>query len=235
MKKLPLILASASLFVASIAPAFAVDEVMTTEAVAPTTTTTRTTTSLKQVVRPTLQTMKAEAVDAKQAMMSKAKEAFRAKLAEIKDEKKRLTVENLDTRIATVNENRTTQMADNLTKLSEILDRIAAKATAAKTAGQDAKTIDSDLTAARTALTSAQTAVTAQAAKTYTITITKETALKTNVMTTLALFRKDIQAVHKKVLTAREGARVAAIDLEKLKKSAVTLTPSPTASEAANQ
>jgi hypothetical protein len=120
-------------------------------------------------------------------------------------------------------------MSENLTKLSELLDRISSRSAIAKAAGQNTTVVDKDIISARTAVTLAQTAVSAQAAKTYTINITTEKALKTNVMTTLALFRKDLQAVYKKVVTARDGVRVAALDLEKVKNADV---PAPTVSEA---
>lgn len=233
LKKLPLVLASTSLVILSIAPAFAEDTMTTTSTTVASTTVTPTSTSakvpLRQVVQPTVKAMKEEAKVAMQDAMSKAKEAFKEKLALIKDEKKKATVETIDAQIATVNKNRTDEMSANLTTLSGILDRISSKAA---TVGTNT-TLTADITSARAAITAAQTAVTAQAAKTYTITITTETKLRPNVMTTLALFRKDLAAAHSKVVTAREGVRVAALDLEKAKNPEVSTTPTPTASTAA--
>lgn len=227
MKKLPVIIASVSLLTVSIAPVFA-QTTMTTTDVTPTATT-----ALKQVARPVLKTMQAEAVDTLKDTVSKAKAAFRAKLALIKDEQKKSVVENIDNEIATVNQNRTDEMSHNLTKLSEILDRISSRSATAKAAGQNTTTVEKDITAAQKAISAAQAAVTAQAAKEYTINITTEKALRTSVMTTLAQFRKDIKATYQTVVTARDGVRVAALDLEKQKNLEMSETPAPTASDAA--
>jgi formate dehydrogenase maturation protein FdhE len=103
MKKLPVILVSLSLFATTIMPVFAENTVATTGITGtPTTTATSAPTSLRQVVRPTLKAMRAEAMDTMKDSISKAKEVFREKLAIIKDEQKKTSVENIDSRIATV-------------------------------------------------------------------------------------------------------------------------------------
>ncbi len=245
MQKLPVIIVSLSLLATSLTPAFAQEATPTTY-VTPTATVTSPP-SLKTnakatatALRETMQTAKMELKDkiqaARDAMKDKIaaeKAAFQTKVATIKDTQKQTVVSDIDTKISTMNQTRTDEMVANLTRLSQILDSISTRSAAAKAAGQNTATVDSDVTSARSAIALAQTAVTTQAAKSYTITITTDTKLRTNVMTTLAQFRKDINATHKTVVTARDGVRVAAIDLEKLTSVNVTTTPAPTASGAA--
>lgn len=239
VKKLSVSLISTALLLIPIVPTFAespmtvtapVTGAMTRPLVQPTGN------AMREEIKQTAQAEKVALKDKIQAAREAAKEAiaaqkstFQTKLAAIKDEQKKTVVTNIDTRITTVNQARTDEMAGNLTILSTILDSISSKSVTAKAAGKTTTQLDADIAAARSALTLAQNVVTTQAAKNYTIQVTTELKLKPNVMSTLALFRKDLEAAHKAVVTARDGVRVAALDLENLNNPGLSSTPTASA------
>lgn len=145
----------------------------------------------------------------KQARMD-AREEFKEKLAELKDERKKKIVEKLDTRFANVNKKATDRFLETLDKLTEILTRLQTKATEAKTAGTDTTEAQANIDAAQTAIASAKTAITTQAGKTYTITISTEDKLRTDVGTTVSGLHADLQTVHKMVIDAKQAVVKAA-------------------------
>lgn len=113
----------------------------------------------------------------------RASDSAKANLKKIRDEKKRMIVERLDTRFNEVNAKRTSQMAKHLDKMTKILGRDIPEIQAARDAN------------------------TAQAAKTYTITITTEKNLKMDVGKVRSQLEADLKAVHQLVVAAREAVR----------------------------
>jgi len=169
-------------------------------------------TSPRMQLKPTLQ-----------AQRQDARQDFKDKLAQIKDARKQTLVNKIDTRIETINTNRTQAMSKSLTQLSAILDRVVSKSATLT----PAPTMDK-VTLAKEKLSAAQTAVTAQAAKQYVISITNDSTLKTDVMTTLTTFRTDITATHKTVLDAKQAVIDAIKSLEPEEKTSTTPTPEST-------
>ena len=84
------------------------------------------------------------------AEMKTAREEFKAALQTITDQRKKTIVERIDTRLTTANEKYTDKMADNLEKLSLVLDRISSKAASLKTEGKDTTTLDAAIENAQT-------------------------------------------------------------------------------------
>jgi hypothetical protein len=124
---------------------------------------------------------------------AEARAEFKAKLETIKDEKKKLLVGRIDSKIAEINKRTTDRYLKTLEQLQMFVDRVSAS---------DAATL-ANRTAAQNAINAAKTAVEAQAAKTYTIEITDEETLKTNVGTVVSQFRKDLTTVHELIVKAR--------------------------------
>ncbi len=231
-----------SSFVFLVSPAFALAQettrttntVTATEATDSTTTETATTTPavnsklpLKRPVatlREEAKEAKTEARDAMKEKMQQAREEFKTKMAAIKDAKKQEIISNLDTRIATINKNRTTEMSERLERLTTILGKISTKEATLKSEGKNTTTLASDITAAQTAIDAAKTAVSTQAAKEYTMNITTETALRSAAATTIQQFMSDIKAVRAKVVASQQAVVKAHKDLGQL----IGVTTSPT-------
>ena len=148
---------------------------------------------------------------------SQTKEVFQQKLAAIKDAKKKILVQKINDKIADLNKRATNKMSLGLTNISTILTNLDTRAKNMKTAGKDTTAYDAASLKAKNAITTAAAAVSAQAAKTYTVTITTEGALKINVGATVSQFRLDLVAVHKLVVDAKQAVWTAAKELAKLK------------------
>lgn len=126
------------------------------------------------------------------------RDQFKARLQTIRDTRKRLVVEKLDLKIASSNTKHTARFSELLAKLQTILDRF--KASAEPSAA-------SDIVKAQDAINTAKDAVASQSAKIYAIQITTEPNLKINVGTTVSQFRKDLMAVHKLVIDAKQAVQ----------------------------
>lgn len=154
------------------------------------------------------------------------REEFKEKLQEIKNEKKRALVERIDTKISSVNTNRTTQMSTVLEKLNSILSRLIEKVNTAKTAGGNETTLaEVAITQAQSALSTAKASVASQASKQYDIQVSSEEGvLRTNVGSTVSQFEKDLRTTHKTVVDAKQALMSVIKELSKLKTASVSST-----------
>lgn len=120
------------------------------------------------------------------------REEFKQKLQIVKDERKKKIVERADAKLAEINKRRTDAMVRHLDKMTEILAKVKAR-------GGDTTTADA-------AVIDARSAVVAQAAKTYTITISTEDKLKFNVGETMKALMTDLRNLHEeKIVLARKA------------------------------
>ncbi len=141
-----------------------------------------------------------------------ARDQFKERLQTIKDAGKRNLTARLDSNIALVNKKHTDRFSGILTKLQTFLNKISSEVTDAKTLllAKDAQT-KIDL---------ASEAVASQGAKVYTIDITTETNLRTNVGTTISQFRNDLTQTYKLVIDAKQAVQNLRTDKVMMKKEA---------------
>jgi hypothetical protein len=178
------------------------------------------------------ETMKQDHADMK-ADLQQRKSDFKEKLKTLKDEKKKAIAEQLDTRLVTINKNRTDRMTENLKKLNAILDQLKLKRDAEKTAGHDITAVNTAITAAEQALTAAQAAVVAQAGMDYTAQVTDDSTLKQNFGQVVSKLTADLQKTHKTVTDAKEAVRAVVKALRQVKGDEITgeVQPSPTTAQ----
>lgn len=152
---------------------------------------------IKKETRVELRQQIKEAVQAKREAVKAAvgakREEFKAKLGAIKDERKKALVTRIDTKLSNVNTKHTDRFAQVLGNLQTILDKMSENV---------------DKTEAQTAIDAAQAAVETQAAKTYAITISTETALRPDVGIVTSQLRQDLVSVHKLVIDAKQAVQV---------------------------
>lgn len=165
-----------------------------------------------QALRDELQQQRKKARE----LFREKREEFKTRLQELKDVRKKTLVERIDTRITTMNTNRTNHFLDVLERLEVILDRIRDKAETAKTNGKDTSELEAAITAASDALSLARSAVAAQAGKEYIIDASSEAGLKNNVGKIISQLRIDLSSTHKAVINAKQAVRKAATELAKL-------------------
>lgn len=141
--------------------------------------------------------------DQKQEALKIKREELKAKLQTIRDQKKKALVERIDTKLSKANTKHTDRFAQVLSNLQTVLDKI----------GEDVgKTI------AQAAIDAAKLAVENQAAKTYTITISTETALRLDVGTVTSQLRQDLSSTHKLVVDAKQAVQTLKKDSAIMKK-----------------
>lgn len=152
-----------------------------------------------------------EAVAAKREAVKEAvatkREEFKARLLVIKGEKKRALVERIDAKLSKVNAKHSDRFAQVLSNLQATLDKMSE---------------DVDKTKAQAAIDGAKTAVEAQAAETYTITISTETALRSDVGAVTSQLRLDLMATHKTVVDAKQAVQALRKDNVIIKKEATS-------------
>lgn len=153
---------------------------------------------LKQQIKDRVQA-KREAVATKRA-------EFKAKVQTIRDQKKKALVERIDAKLANANTKHTDRFTQVLNNLQTILDKMSE---------------DTDKTEGQAAIDAAKLAVENQAAKTYTITISTENSLRSDVGAVTSQFRLDLMATHKLVIDAKQAVQALRTDAQ-MKKEATS-------------
>lgn len=139
------------------------------------------------------------------------REEFKTRLQTIKDQRKKILVERIDAKLNSVNIKHTERFTLVLSNLQMLLNKISRSAE------------DTDVSTAQAAIDSAKSLVESQAAKTYTITISAESALRSDVGTVTSQLRQDLSATHKAVVDAKQA-------VQKLKRNNVIMKKDATSS-----
>jgi len=155
--------------------------------------------------------------------------ALKAKLEAIKDARKKEAVQRLDKRFDEINAKMNSQWTNTLVRLEELLVKITSRADKAAVSGTDVSAIRAGVEIAKLAIAAARTAVVAQAAKTYPISVTTESALKSAVAQTRELLNKDLQAARDLMQAAHTAVSGAAAALSRIPRVNEEPTPIPAA------
>lgn len=159
--------------------------------------------------------LKGQRVERKQQIkdtVQMKRDEFKARIQTIKDQRKKLLVERIDTKIAELNKKSTDKFSEVLARLQTHLDKISQST-------KDEKVL-ADIKTAQAAIDTAVAAVASQSAKVYTIQITTEQNLRINVGTTMSQFRQDLMATHKLVVNAKQAVQALNKDRVIMKKEA---------------
>lgn len=164
-----------------------------------------------------------------QTKVKEARAIYKSKIEAIRDGKKKLVVERIDSKTETVNNKATDRMLGVLDKLESILKNITEKVSAAKAKGYNTASVELAIQDAKSVIDSAKTILTEQAAKSYVLEV-DESALRQTVGSTVSQLRLDLQASHKAVIDAKQAVMNAVRELAKLRAGVVTPTVSVAAS-----
>lgn len=156
--------------------------------------------------------------EALKTLIDAQKADLKTKLQTIKDARKRQVVEKINEEIQNLNTRRTDHYSDVLNKLSAAVGRIGTRADNAAGRGLDVSSVRTDLDAAKAAIKAAQDAILVQAGKVYTITVTNDATLKSNVGATRQALYNDLKALNEKVRAAYDAVHKAATDLAQIPK-----------------
>lgn len=185
----------------------------------------QTVTSSPQTLKARIQALKEE----RKENIAEAKtnmEAFKARIQAIKDTRKQALTEKITDKVASTNARLTNRMNTALDHLRDILNRVKEKEAVAKAEGKDTAALDQAILKAESAIETARTAVSSQSAKTYTPSIVDEPTLKNTIGQMVSEFRKDISAVHKLIVDAKQAVMKTINESAKLKGKDNVATPS---------
>ncbi len=159
------------------------------------------------------------------------RQAFRAKvageraelkdrLAAVKDQRKKDAVQRAEKELAAANARMTAHFTNVLKQVRAVLGRINERITKAKEAGRDVSSVAPLVDVANAALAKADAAVVAQAAKTYTVTVTTEAGLRDAVRKAREALRADLEALRATGKAARTAVHDVAVALAQIPKPA---------------
>lgn len=119
---------------------------------------------------------------------------MKAKLETFKDKRKAEVAERVNTNLNAINLKQTSQMQKHLNTMSSILDRLETRVTA-----KDA------IASTRANIATTSAALTSQAGKDYTIQVTSETRIKSDVQNQRDKLKTDLMTVRKMVIDAKQS------------------------------
>lgn len=128
---------------------------------------------------------------------------LKAKLSQFKDKKKAEVAQKVNDNLNKINKNRTDHFLKFLDKAAGILNKVETRVNGI--VGKDTTSAKAAIADARVSLASAKAAVQAQAAKDYTITISSETKVRSDVTSVRDRLHQDLQAIRKQVVDAKQS------------------------------
>lgn len=145
----------------------------------------------------------AQALDTRQEKIASRTAALKTKLQTFRDKNKASIAARVNDNLAKVNMNRTEAMNRHIDKLLSILSRLETRVDGVT--DKDTTNANDAIADAKVAIDSAKQAVASQSAKDYTVTVTSETKIKTDVMAQREMLHTDLKAVHQLIVVARQA------------------------------
>lgn len=148
------------------------------------------------------------------------RETLKNDLAKIKDQRKTQTVVKIDGNLEKINETRTNNLMDSLSKIEQVLQKVIDRTAKLESSGQDVSAVKTAIENAKIAIATGKTAIGDQSAKVYKITITEENKLKTDVSSAVKSLQGDIVLAREAVRKAHEAVKTAIASLNQSSSSA---------------
>lgn len=142
---------------------------------------------------------------------------FQTRLNQIRDTRKRQTVEQINEKLAKINATKVERFDAYLTRLSEILAKATTRTDKAQAKGYDVTAVRSAITDAQVAIDAAQAAVDVQATKVYEVEVTDEQTLGQAARAAITQLKSDLSAVRETVKTAKEAVQAVLVALGQLR------------------
>jgi hypothetical protein len=153
----------------------------------------------------------AENLEQKATEIEARREALQLQKQQITDERRLQWIERFDTRINNINKKVTAAMAQVVSRMQALADKLATRLARFAEAGQDVAAAEAALATANQAIADADAAVVAQSEKDYVLEFTDESELRAAAQALKLALRTDLQALKEIVQTARR-ALVAALE-----------------------
>lgn len=141
-----------------------------------------------------------ERVENRETKIASKAAALKAKLQVFKDQRKAQIAEKVSTNLNKINQKQTRQMLKHLETMSNILDKLEARANQAGKAA---------IVGSRENIASATAAVNNQASRDYTLTVTSEAKIKQNAQTQRDQLFNDLKSTRQQVIEAKQSVAAA--------------------------
>lgn len=151
----------------------------------------------KDSIKPTIVQKREEIKDLRQ----KALDDMKLKISQMKDEKKKMTVQKLGDRLCMLQSNRVTDMKKQMAVIEKVMGRVTDASVEQKAKGKDVTAIESALTTAREKYKTAQQAITALSTRTCAV------SLSGNEATVGAEMKKAVSDLEVEVKKTRESIK----------------------------
>lgn len=134
-------------------------------------------------------------MEERKTKMATREAALKERLEKFKDKKKAEITERVSTNLNRINKKHMEQMLKHLDRMSSILSKLETRVNSGKETISEAKT----------AIEEAKDAVTSQAEKDYTITVTSEVRVKSDVKKVRDMLHSDLKAAREVVIEAKQA------------------------------
>ena len=145
------------------------------------------------------------------------RDELKIKLEKIKDDRKKTTVERIDKNLTDLSNRMTTHYGKVIDQIADVLKRVISRTDTAQANGRDVTAARTAITNGQNAIATARAAVVAQVSKVYSLNITSDTALKSNVGVARQALRDDLKKVGDSVKAARDTVRQATVSLAQIR------------------
>jgi len=150
--------------------------------------------------------------------INEVKTNFKESLKNIKDENKKISAEKIVDIIQGLNTKRTDNLSAKIDKIENVLVSIESRIAKANSNGLDTSLVKIEVEKAKVAIAQARDAVSVQSKKVYSVNVTSEATLKSEMKNLRDTFSKDMKALNAVVKSAHEAVKNTATTLVKIPK-----------------
>ena len=150
--------------------------------------------------------------------INEVKTNFKESLKNIKDENKKISAEKIVDIIQGLNTKRTDNLSAKIDKIENVLVSIESRIAKANSNGLDTSLVKIEVEKAKVAIAQARDAVSVQSKKVYSVNVTSEATLKSEMKNLRDTFSKDMKALNAVVKSAHEAVKNTATTLAKIPK-----------------
>lgn len=137
--------------------------------------------------------------------MASREAALRLKLDAFKDQRKAAVAQRVNTNLNRINQNQTAAMQKHLDNMSSILNKLETRVNSGSPDIKDPTQARTLIASARATIATTSAAVKLQSEKDYTIVVTSETKIKADATAQRQQLHKDLLALRKQVIDAKQS------------------------------
>lgn len=144
-------------------------------------------------------------IEERKAKMATREAVLKERLEKFRDKKKAEVTERVSSNLNRINQKMTGQMLKHLERMSSILSKLETRVNSGSPDVKDVSSAKEAIAEAKTAIEEAKALVSAQAEKDYTVTVTTEGKVRTDVKKARDILHTDLKAAREAVIKAKQA------------------------------